>query len=119
MYQYDYLMRQIEVGLKTLVVLIMGESGAKNIEEILEPLNNDEKFNKLKKLLEENKFNEGEDYLYILLEDDSIDYRQKMVYGYYLYRYMSKIPEETLKENDFSRSEVEEGLDDFLSYFMK
>lgn len=119
MYQYDYLTRQIEVGLKTLIILIMGESGAKNIDEILEPLNNDEKFNKLKNLLEENNFNEGEDYLYLLLEDENIDYRQKMVYGYYLYRYMAKIPEDILEKNNFSKIEVEEGLDYFLSQFMK
>lgn len=110
MYEQDYIMRIVSNLIKFLSIIIFRKSNA--IYEISE----DEKFNEsdelhkeLLDLISKKKINEAEDLLFEKF--NSNDNRQIMV-AIDFYQRLNAFDDEDLKESNFSRKEIEEGLRD-------
>lgn len=110
MYEQDYIMRIVSNLIKFLSKIVFGKSNA--IYEISEDKRfneSDELHKELLHLISKKKINEAEDLLFEKF--NSNDNRQIMV-AIDFYQRLSAFDDEDLKESNFSRKEIEEGLRD-------
>lgn len=110
MYQQDYIMRIISNLIKFLSKIIFGKDIA------IYELSEDEKYKQsdnlhkgLLLLLSEKKINEAENLLFE--EFNPKDNRQMMV-AIDFYQRLNNLDNELLQQGNFSRKEIEEGLED-------
>lgn len=110
MYQQDYIMRIISNLIKFLSKIIFGK------EIAIYELSEDEKYKQsdnlhkgLLLLLSEKKINEAENLLFE--EFNPKDNRQMMV-AIDFYQRLNNLDNELLQQGNFSRKEIEEGLED-------
>ena len=113
MYEQDYIMRIVSNLIKFLSKIIFGKSNA--TYELLE----DDSFNEIdelhKKLLDlisEKKINEAESLLFDQFEPNN---NRQMMLAIDFYQRLNKLDDEILRENNFSRKEIEEGLRDIAN----
>lgn len=71
----------------------------------------------LKKLVQQNKFNEAEDLLFDYAKKNNADYLIEL--GSWFYSELSKIDADILIKNNFSENEISSGLNDFNNLLKK
>ncbi|NLJ78696.1 MAG: hypothetical protein GX329_04975 [Tissierellia bacterium] len=113
MYEQDYIMRTITNLIRFLSKIIFGKDIAVyGLSKGGEHIQSDRLHRKLLALLSEGKINEAEDLLFEKFNPK--DTRQMMV-AIDFYQRLNNLDDEFLKENNFSRKEIEEGLRDIAS----
>lgn len=104
----DYILRLIE---QVIDLITENAFGVKTKEEISENFSNTnnstEKYNRLIYLIDEGKINEAENQLFDYLDENTLD---DLKIALLFYDYLNKKDDEFLKENDFSREEIKDGL---------
>lgn len=109
-YHKDWFVRQIEIAIRTIALLIFNR---KEISyEILDENRQseaDKLFLQLSMLLDGHKINEAENLLYTLLDTDDRDYFAVAVD---FYSRLNKMSDDELELGNFSREEVMSGLED-------
>lgn len=115
MYEQDYIMRMIKNAIRFLSIISVGR------DTLTYELSHNEEYNQsddlhkeLKNLILIGKINEAENILFERL--DSKDSRQMMV-AIDFYQRLNELDDETLKDRNFSREEIEEGLRDIAKKF--
>ena len=111
----DYILRIID----QVIDLIMENAfGFKKKEELSENFSNTEnsteKYNKLKFLVDEGKINDAENMLFEILNKNNLD---DLKIALLFYDYLNSKSDEFLKQNNFSREEIKEGLIDISKKF--
>ena len=104
----DYILKLIE---QVIDLITENAFGIKTKEEIKENFantnNSTEKYNKLIYLIDEGKINEAENQLFDYIDENTLD---DLKIALLFYDYLNKKDDEFLKENDFSREEIKDGL---------
>lgn len=109
-YQQDYIMQMINNLIKFLAKIIFGKDIATyELSENEEYGQSDDLHKELLVLLSEGKMNEAENLLFEKINPK--DNRQMMV-AIDFYQRLNDLDDEFLEKNNFSRKEIEEGLED-------
>ena len=117
----DYLMRQINQMIRMLLKMLFGlDMGTKETGDIIEENSmefDDLQLEQLKGVLQmadDGKIGEAED---LLFDHASSGDLSSLKMGLIFYDYLNHKGDDFLTENDFSRDEVNQGLQDFLSQY--
>lgn len=120
----DYILRMVEELINVLIKTL--KDGTEDKEEINSfDANNDELYLYLKKLVDDKKINEAENYLFEKLNENN---KKDFLSGMAFYKYLNEKSDEFLEESNYSREEVLEGMadlskkygfGDFVEMFMK
>ena len=107
MYEQDYIMRIIKEIVRTLIKLLLNVDTEMAEERLVEDTESNSLYSELCKLVDGGKICEAENRLYDLMDSDrnNADLIAVMTYSY-----MNDKSDEFLREHNFSRAEVEEGL---------
>lgn len=114
-FQQDFIMRQIELITRYIAESIFKkESPEYEIVEKETLSDTDKLHNKLIQLIDEDKINEAEDLLFDKLDTNDKKYLEVALD---FYSRLTKLDEDTLERNDFTKEEIAEGLSDVSSKF--
>lgn len=116
MFQEDWVMRQIESIVDFLIVAVLRKE-KNGVEFVFEQKNEteiDSLHEKLLQMIRECRINEAEDYLFDRLDTKDNRYLELAVD---FYSRLNALDDETLRANNFSREEIEEGLKDIARKF--
>lgn len=113
--QEDWILRKIEVMIKTLMLIVVGKNGMEE-EEINSFKNTNELYIEINKLISDNKICEAEDLIFEVVEENKS--KSNIIAAILFYKEINKLSNEKLKENNFSRNEVKTGLDDLTELVM-
>lgn len=114
-FQQDFIMRQIELITRYIAESVFKkESPEYEIVEKETLSDTDKLHNKLIKLIDEDKINEAEDLLFDKLDTNDQKYLEVALD---FYSRLTKLDEDTLERNDFTKEEIAEGLADVSSKF--
>lgn len=114
-FQQDFIMRQIELITRYIAESIFKkESPEYEIVEKETLSDTDKLHNKLIQLIDEDKINEAEDILFDKLDTNDQKYLEVALD---FYSRLTKLDEDTLERNDFTKEEIAEGLVDVSSKF--
>jgi len=116
LFQEDWVMRQIESIVDFLIVAVLHKE-KNGIQFVFEQKNEteiDSLHEKLLQLIREHRINEAEDLLFDHLNTEDRRYLELAVD---FYSRLNALDNETLRANDFSREEIEEGLKDIAQKF--
>lgn len=114
-FQQDFIMRQIELITKFIAEKIFNKSSAEY--DIIEKVNlsdGEDLHNKLIRMIQEDKINEAEDLLFEKMDTDDKEYL-KVALDFY--SRLSKLDDDKLKKNNFSKEEISQGLSDVTKKF--
>lgn len=118
MFRNDYLIRQIEVMVKYIAETVLGKKDKNyNIttEKNFENDNMGDDITYLYKLVDDGKINLAENILFEKIENNhSYDLLET---GLDFYIYLNNKSDEFLEENNFSRQEIADGLEDLQRIF--
>lgn len=108
MYEQDYIMRMVQSFIKFLSIIVFGkDTFTYELSENDEDVQNDNLHKKLISLISLGKINEAENILFDKF--DPKDNRQMML-AIDFYQRLNDLDDAFLKDNNFSREEIEEGL---------
>lgn len=114
-FQQDFIMRQIELITRYIAESVFKkESPEYEIVEKETLSDTDKLHNKLIQLIDEYKINEAEDLLFDKLDTNDQKYLEVALD---FYSRLTKLDEDTLERNDFTKEEIAEGLADVSSKF--
>ena len=110
MYEQDYIMRSITNLIRFLSKIFYGKDIAVyELTENEEYIQSDSLHKSLLALLSSGKINEAEN---LLFDKFNFNNNRQMMVAIDFYKRLNMLDDETLKENNFSRKEIEEGLRD-------
>lgn len=113
MFEQDYLTRQIQQMIRALLKVLFRleeETREKDQIEKWEPVRG----TRLLKMVDEGKLNEAENLLYEELDTKNPE-DLKLALGFY--EYLNELDEDTLEALDFSREEIQLGIETVLKKF--
>ena len=117
MFTDDYIMRQIEMLSRSLAKVFFNKD-----TETLEILGDDAQIDELalaerivREKTDSRNINEAENYLYELIEEGPTPGKLKL--ALWFYHELRKMTDEELEAADFSREEIEEGLEGVLKFY--
>ena len=114
MYEQDYIMRPIQEMVKAVLKLIFHIDTESPAGKLLEDSEEKAVLNTLLDLADEGKINEAENTVFEITEN--MDYKNLEV-ALLFYSYLNEKSDDFLEENDFSRDEVREGLQEIVSRY--
>lgn len=103
----DYATRINNGMVSTLLKLIFNIELGKNDDRAFKSLEMEDKFEELKKLIEEGSINDAENTLLEELDSDDMEYLKLALMFYYT---LNDKDGDFLDKNDFSKSEISDGL---------
>ena len=121
----DYILRMIEELINVLVKTLNEDDKASLKEENSNSSNDNKLYVYLKSLVDDKKINEAENYLFEKLEENN---KKDFFAGMSFYKYLNEKDDLFLKECNYSREEIVEGMadisrmygyGDFVEMFMK
>lgn len=121
----DYILRMIEELINVLVKTLNEDDKASLKEENSNSSNDNKLYVYLKSLVDDKKINEAENYLFEKLEENN---KKDFFDGMSFYKYLNEKDDLFLKECNYSREEIVEGMadisrmygyGDFVEMFMK
>lgn len=115
MYRQDWLMRQIETMAQAIARIIFNKNEPNY--EIINESNHTETdllFHSLLALLEGEKINEAENLLFENINNDDVNY---LLLAIDFYSRLNSLDDETLEKNNFSREEIESGMEEIKKQF--
>ncbi|RDY24341.1 hypothetical protein CHF27_003010 [Romboutsia maritimum] len=114
-YKQDWLLRQIENISRLVASLIFNTSTITyEINDKINLSETDMLYKEISLLLRKNKICEAEDLLFRSLEESNKDYLRL---GIDFYQTINELDDDKLKECNFSRKEIMEGLTDLLEIY--
>ncbi|MVB10336.1 hypothetical protein CAFE_10190 [Caprobacter fermentans] len=114
MFQEDWVMRQIESIVNFLTEAVLDKKTPDFEISETERNDTDRLHERLLNLIRGKRINEAEDLLFERLDTGDRRYLELAVD---FYARLNKLDGETLRDSDFSRSEIEDGLKDIASRF--
>ena len=114
MYEQDYIMRLIQEMVRAVLKLIFHIDTESPAGELLEDSEEKAVLDTLLDLADEGKINEAENTVFEITEN--MDYKNLEV-ALLFYSYLNEKSDDFLEENDFSRDEVREGLQEIVSRY--
>ena len=114
MYEQDYIMRLIQEMVRAVLKLIFHIDTESPAGKLLEDSEEKAVLNTLLDLADEGKINEAENTVFEITEN--MDYKNLEV-ALLFYSYLNEKSDDFLEENDFSRDEVREGLQEIVSRY--
>ena len=111
MYHQDWLIRQIRYTIQFIAMLLFKRNTAVyEVRDIDRLTQTDELYLRMRTLLGERRINEAENLLFERLDEADLDYLRIALD---FYAKVNDLSDAELEAADFSRDEVESGLDDF------
>ena len=114
MYEQDYIMRLIQEMVRAVLKLIFHIDMESPAGKLLEDSEEKAVLDTLLDLADEGKINEAENTVFEITEN--MDYKNLEV-ALLFYSYLNEKSDDFLEENDFSRDEVREGLQEIVSRY--
>ena len=114
MYEQDYIMRLIQEMVRAVLKLIFHIDTESLAGKLLEDSEEKAVLDTLLDLADEGKINEAENTVFEITEN--MDYKNLEV-ALLFYSYLNEKSDDFLEENDFSRDEVREGLQEIVSRY--
>ena len=114
MYEQDYIMRLIQEMVRAVLKLIFHIDMEYPAGKLLEDSEEKAVLDTLLDLADEGKINEAENTVFEITEN--MDYKNLEV-ALLFYSYLNEKSDDFLEENDFSRDEVREGLQEIVSRY--
>lgn len=114
MYEQDYIMRLIQEMVRAVLKLIFHIDTESPAGELLEDSEEKAVLDTLLDLADEGKINEAENTVFEITEN--MDYKN-LEAALLFYSYLNEKSDDFLEENDFSRDEVREGLQEIVSRY--
>lgn len=114
MYEQDYIMRLIQEMVRAVLKLIFHIDTESPAGKLLEDSEEKAVLDTLLDLADEGKINEAENTVFEITEN--MDYKNLEV-ALLFYSYLNEKSDDFLEENDFSRDEVREGLQEIVSRY--
>ena len=115
MYHQDWVMRQIQILAQAIAKLVFNKDVISyEINDESNKTVTDELYLRLRALLDENKINEAETLLFDKMDSGNIDY---LALAIDFYQKLNNLSDDELKERDFSREEIENGLNEVKNLF--
>ncbi len=119
MFQNDYLMRQIEMMVQFIARTILKKDSAvfKILPDDYENITseNGELYLNLMEKLNKGKINEAENMIFEAINENPNNSLLEIALDFY--SQLAQMPEEYLEENNFSRDEVRQGLEDIMRIY--
>lgn len=112
MFERDYIMRQIREMIRAILKLLLNIDTDSPTVELLEDREDRKTLRDLLDMIDEGRINEAENRLFELTEDGG---REDLVLALLFYSHLDGKTDGFLKEHDFSRDEIEEGLRDITA----
>ena len=111
-------MRLIKEMVRAILKLLFQIDTDSPTEELLEEKEEKEAFHALVELIDDGKINEAENQLYEQMEDDEANDRSaSLKIALLFYSYLNQKSDDFLKEHDYSREEIREGLNQIVSRY--
>ena len=118
MFEQDYIMRLIKEMVRAILKLLFQINTDSPTEELLEEKEEKEAFHALVELIDDGKINEAENQLYEQMENEEANERSASLKTALLfYSYLNQKSDDFLKEHDYSREEIREGLNQIVSRY--
>lgn len=118
MFEQDYIMRLIKEMVRAILKLLFQIDTDSPTEELLEEKEEKEVFHALVELIDDGKINEAENQLYEQMENEEANERSASLRTALLfYSYLNQKSDDFLKEHDYSREEIREGLNQIVSRY--
>ena len=114
MYEQDYIMRLIQEMVRAVLKLIFHIDMESPAGKLLEDSEEKAVLDTLLDLADEGKINEAENTVFEITEN--MDYKN-LEAALLFYSYLNEKSDDFLEENDFSRDEVREGLQEIVSRY--
>ena len=114
MYEQDYIMRLIQEMVRAVLKLIFHIDMESPAGKLLEDSEEKAVLDTLLDLADEGKINEAENTVFEITEN--MDYKNLEV-ALLFYSYLNEKSDVFLEENDFSRDEIREGLQEIVSRY--
>lgn len=116
MIKQDYILKQIEITLDTLIFILTGKRRDSELISVIRQnqLNTNDLYKKVHKLLKENKICEAEDLIFEDIEEKNIE---NLYAGVLFYNDLKNYDEEELKKYNFSIEEIDIGLIDLKNTY--
>ena len=110
----DWLLNQIDDLIDFLVKVFLNQTTTEYLPENIVNSSSDELYNLLDKLICDKKINEAENLLF-----DKIDVQnpKHLAIAINFYDKLNKLTDETLDSSNYSREEINQGLNDILDKF--
>ncbi|MDE7112664.1 MAG: hypothetical protein K2O57_00535 [Acetatifactor sp.] len=111
-------MRLIKEMVRAILKLLFQINTDSPTEELLEEKEEKEAFHALVELIDDGKINEAENQLYEQMENEEANERSASLKTALLfYSYLNQKSDDFLKEHDYSREEIREGLNQIVSRY--
>lgn len=111
-------MRLIKEMVRAILKLLFQIDTDSPTEELLEEKEEKEAFHALVELIDDGKINEAENQLYEQMENEGANERSASLKTALLfYSYLNQKSDDFLKEHDYSREEIREGLNQIVSRY--
>ena len=118
MFGQDYIMRLIKEMVRAILKLLFQIDTDSPTEELLEEKEEKEAFHALVELIDDGKINEAENQLYEQMENEGANERSaSLKIALLFYSYLNQKSDDFLKEHDYSREEIREGLNQIVSRY--
>lgn len=119
MFEQDYIMRLIKEMVRAILKLLFQIDTESPTEELLEEKEERAVFHALAELIDSGAINEAENRLYDLMEyDQSVDRESASLKTAVLfYSYLNQKSDDFLQEHDYSREEIQTGLNQIISRY--
>ena len=114
MYKKDWLLNQIDDLVEFLAKVFLNQTTTEYLPENIVNSTSDELYNSLDRLICEKKINEAENLLFDKIE---VQNPKHLAIAINFYGKLNKLPDETLEEANYSREEINQGLNDILDKF--
>ena len=108
MFEQDYIMRLVHEIARVLAKILFNINSETVLEELESRIEETDILEKLLDMVDIGKINEAENELYDLLDQGTSNCIETAIL---FYSYLNDKSDEFLKENDYSREEVKEGME--------
>lgn len=109
MFEQDYIMRLVHEIARVLAKILFNINSETVSEELKSRMEETDVLDQLLDMIDNGQINEAENKLYDLLNAGAQNCIETAIL---FYSYLNDKPDEFLKENDYSRGEVKEGIED-------
>ena len=109
MFEQDYIMRLVHEIARVLAKILFNMDSETVSEELESRIEETDILEKLLNMLDKGQINEAENKLYDMLDVGAPNCIETAIL---FYSYLNEKSDEFLKENDYSRGEVKEGIED-------
>ena len=114
MFEQDYILRLVREAARLIAKLVFNIDTPMLFDALGRDLNDPETLNRLLRLIDSGEINEAENHLYLLTEEaDPEGLRIALLF----YLHLNEKSDQFLKEHNYSRDEVLQGLNDIAGQY--